>query len=101
VALFFNAIITTAKAHNPRLTANNDPRQWMADWSKMHMPSSTGVNRMPDLVLVDDAINCLDEVSWRSPKVIAEYLKESYRPQSRLGKAMDTKAWLVLVDQPW
>jgi len=65
------------------------------------MPSSTGVNRMLDLVLVDNAINCLDKVSWQSPKVIAEYLKDSYCPRSCLGKTMDTKAWLVLVDQPW
>ncbi|KIO08000.1 hypothetical protein M404DRAFT_23246 [Pisolithus tinctorius Marx 270] len=62
VALFLNAIGTAAKSM---------------------MPS---YSQKPDLILVDNTPVSLDEITWLSPKVIAEYSKESY---------------LTLVDQPW
>ncbi|KAI6019709.1 hypothetical protein F5J12DRAFT_780815 [Pisolithus orientalis] len=60
--------------------------QWMADWSRTSLQGSTV---------------SLDEIMWLSPKVITEYSKESFKPASHLGKMMDTKAYLTLVDQPW
>ena len=67
------------------------------------MPGSIGYTRKPDLAPIDKGTISHDEITcqWLSPKVIAEYTKETFQPASRLGKTMDTKAYLVLVDQPW
>ncbi|KIO09339.1 hypothetical protein M404DRAFT_21903 [Pisolithus tinctorius Marx 270] len=100
VALFLNAIGTAAKSTMPSLSSKPQ-RQWMADWSRTSLRGSTGYSRKPDLILVDNTPVSLDEITWLSPKVIAKYSKESFKPASRLGKTMDTKAYLTLVDQPW
>ena len=65
------------------------------------MTGSTGYKRKPDLVLVSSAITLRDEVTWLSPKVVGEYSREPFQPASRIGKTMDTKAYLVMVEQPW
>ncbi|KAI6142015.1 hypothetical protein BKA82DRAFT_4361475 [Pisolithus tinctorius] len=100
VALFLNAIGTAAKSTMPSLSSKPQ-HQWMADWSRTSLRGSTGYSQKPDLILVDNTPVSLDEITWLSPKVIAEYSKESFKPASRLGKMMDTKAYLTLVDQPW
>ncbi|KAF8436279.1 hypothetical protein L210DRAFT_3648035 [Boletus edulis BED1] len=107
VALFFNCITDAVTASRANLkagkffTKGSHRRQWLANWSKTSLPGSTGYSRKPDLVLVDNDAMSHDEITWLSPKVIAEYTKETFQPASRIGKTMDTKAYLVLVDQPW
>ena len=73
----------------------------MADWSSQCLTGSTGYNQKPDLVLVSNSIALHDKVTWLSPKVIRGYSKESFQLASLMGKMMDTKAYLVMVDQPW
>jgi len=65
------------------------------------MAGSTGYNRKPDLVLVSNTITSCNEITWLSPKVIGEYSKESFQPASHIRRTMDTKVYLVMVDQPW
>ncbi|KAF8440988.1 hypothetical protein L210DRAFT_989535 [Boletus edulis BED1] len=107
VALFFNCITDAVTASQANLkagkffTKGSHRRQWLANWSKTSLPGSTGYSRKPNLVLVDNDAMSHDEITWLSPKVIAEYTKETFQPASRIGKTMDTKAYLVLVDQPW
>ena len=104
IALFFNTVVTAvANSINTDHTTLSPPRRriWMADWSSRCLPGSTGYNRKPDLILVSNSVTSRDEVTWLSPKVIGEYSKEPYQPASRMGKTMDTKAYLVMVDQPW
>ena len=74
----------------------------MSHWSSKPIPgSSGGYQRKPDLVLVDEATTMFDEITWQSPKVIGEYTKESFQPAKCLGKTMDSKAYLVFLEQPW
>ncbi|KAI5988228.1 hypothetical protein F5J12DRAFT_786919 [Pisolithus orientalis] len=75
--------------------------QWMEDWSRTSLQGSTGYSQKPNLILVDNTPVSLDKIMWLSPKVITKYSKESFKPASHLGKMMDTKAYLTLIDQPW
>ena len=43
----------------------------------------------------------VDEISWWSPKILAEYMKESFQPTKCLGKTMDSKAYITFLEQPW
>ena len=43
----------------------------------------------------------VDEVTWLSPKIVREFTKELFQPAGHLGKTMDTKAYLMFVEQPW
>ena len=52
-------------------------------------------------VLVDNAAIMVDEVTWLSPKVVGEFMKELFQPTGHLGKAMDMKAYLMFVQHPW
>ncbi|KAI5999845.1 hypothetical protein F5J12DRAFT_784609 [Pisolithus orientalis] len=100
VALFLNAIRTTTKSTMPSLSSKPQ-HQWMVDWSRTSLQGSTGYSQKPDLILVNNTPVSLNKIMWLSPKVIAKYSKESFKPASHLGKMMDTKAYLTLVDQPW
>ncbi|KIJ59338.1 hypothetical protein HYDPIDRAFT_33277 [Hydnomerulius pinastri MD-312] len=61
---------TEMQAQMPTL-AKKPHRHWRAEWSKIRMPGSTGYNRMPDLVLVDNSAVPLDEITWLSPPLAA------------------------------
>ena len=43
----------------------------------------------------------VDEVTWLSPKVVREFMKELFQPARCLGKTMDTKVYLMFIEQPW
>ena len=104
IALFLNTIATTVANSTKTDRTTLSPHQrhiWMADWSSQCMAGSTGYNQKPDLVLVSNMIMLRDEITWLSPKVIGEYSKESFQPASHIGRTMDMKAYLVMVDQPW
>ena len=55
----------------------------------------------PDLVLIDNVTVTVDELTWLSPKIVREFMKESFQPAGHLGKTMDMKAYLMFVEQPW
>ena len=74
---------------------------WMTDWSTWCMTGSTGYSQKPDLLLISSTIASHDKVKWLSPKVIRENSRKSFQLVSCIGKTMDTKAYLVMVDQPW
>ena len=104
VALFLNLITDTFAANQAcadKSFTKEPCHQWLANWSKLPMPGSTGYSHKPDLILIDNSPLSQDKITWLSPKVIAEYMKEKFQPASRVGKTIDTKAYLVLVDQPW
>lgn len=104
VALFFNSLteaFLVKRAKDGKVFPEGPHRQWLGSWSKTPLPGSTGYKRKPDLILIDGNILTEDEITWLSPKAIAEYTKETYKPASRIGKTLDTKAYLVLVEQPW
>ena len=104
VALFLN-LVTDAfaanQAHTDESFMKEPCHQWLANWSKLPMPGSIGYSHKPDLILIDNSLLSQDKITWLSPKVIAEYTKEKFQPASWVGKIIDTKAYLVLVDQPW
>ena len=104
IALFLNTVATavanSVKVDNTPLSSRKQ-RFWMADWSSQCMTGSTGYKQKPDLVLVSSVITSRGEVTWLSPKVVGEYSREPFQPASRIRKTMDTKAYLVMVEQPW
>ena len=104
ITLFLNTVTSAVSASvasdNPTISPHKQCF-WMADWSSQCLTGLTGYQRKPDLVLVNSTIVPWDKITWLSPKVIGEYSRESFQPASRLGKTMDTKAYLVMVDQPW
>ena len=55
----------------------------------------------PDLNLINNSTLTVDEISWWSPKVLAEYTKESFQPTKCLRKTMDSKAYITFLEQPW
>ena len=104
ITLFLNTI-ATAVANSTKTDCTTlspcQQRIWMVDWSSQCMAGSTGYSQKPDLVLISNMITSHDEITWLSPKVIGEYSKELFQPASRIGRTMDMKAYLVMVDQPW
>ncbi|KAN0088659.1 hypothetical protein V8E55_005716 [Tylopilus felleus] len=70
---------------------------WIATPS---MASSTGYSHKSDLVLIDNNAFSHDEITWLSPKVIAEYTKETFQPASQISKTIDTKVYLILSNLP-
>ena len=104
IALFLNTIATTVgNSTKTDHTALSPCQQhiWMVDWSSQCMAGLTGYNQKPDLVLVSNMITSHNKITWLSLKVIREYSKESFQPASHIGRTMDTKVYLVMVDQPW
>ena len=104
VALFLNTVVSAVASSVATDRPTISPRKqrfWMADWSSQCLTGWTGYQQKPDLVLVSSAIVPWDEITWLSLKVIGEYSREPFQPASRLGKTMDTKAYLIMVDQPW
>ncbi|KAG9311005.1 hypothetical protein JVU11DRAFT_8896 [Chiua virens] len=89
------------KAFTDKQTWTGPHCHWLANWSQVPLPGSTGFVHKPDLILVNNSDTAHDKVMWFSTKVIAEYMKETYQPALCIRKTMDTKAYLVLVDQPW
>ena len=73
----------------------------MADWSDCIMPSAYRYERKPDLVLLENELLPRDEISWKSPKVLAELMRESFTPTAHIARTLDTKAYLVMIEQPW
>ena len=55
----------------------------------------------PDLILVKKSDALTDSISWMSPKVITECTNQAWKPFINLVKTLHTKAYLVLLDQPW
>jgi hypothetical protein len=98
---FFNSVALVVRKKAPSLVQDDIKRHWMANWSSKSIPGSSGYNRKPDLVLIDNSALMVDEISWWSPKVLAKYTKESFQPAKYLGKTMDTKAYLTFLEQPW
>ena len=76
-------------------------RCWMADWLDRVMPSTYHYDCKPDLVLLENELLSRDEISWKSPKVLAELMRESFTPTARIARTLDTKAYLVMIEQPW
>ena len=50
------------------------------------------------MVVTDTLTDC---ISWMSPKVLAECTNQAWKPSIPLVKTLHTKAYLVLLDQPW
>ena len=102
--IFLNIIATTVANSTKTDHTTLSPhkwRIWMADWSSQCMAGSTGYNWKPDLVLVSNMITSCNEITWLSLKVIGEYSKESFQLVSHIRRTINTKAYLVMVDQPW
>ena len=76
-------------------------RCWMADWLDRIMPSTYCYDRKPDLILLENELVPRDEISWKSPKVLAELMRESFTPTARIARTLDTKAYLIMIEQPW
>lgn len=112
LASFFNAI---ARAIRPALTAqssSSDPpkppiakRCWLGSFSTHRMPGNPdgagAFHRKPDLILIDTSDVVVDSLSWMSPKVIAEYTSQAWKPSLPITKTLHTKAYLTFLDQPW
>ena len=104
---FLNTVSTVVKqklhtsAAKSELSKTSTHRCWMADWSDRIMPSAYHYERKPDLVLLENELLPRDEISWKSPKVLAELTRESFTPTARIARTLDTKAYLVMIEQPW
>jgi hypothetical protein len=53
------------------------------------------------LVLADNSALVVNEITWWSPRVLAEYTKESFQPMKHLVKTMHTKVYHTFFKQPW
>jgi len=101
LAAFFNAIALAI-----RQKRGQDSQQcWLGLYSTHCMPGNVEGAGMfhckPDLILVKTSDALTDTISWMSPKVIAEYTSQVWKPSIALMKTLHTKAYLVLLDQPW
>jgi len=73
----------------------------MADWLDHIMPSTYRYEHKPNLVLLENELLPCDEILWKSPKVLAELTRESFTPTARIARTLDTKAYLIMIKQPW
>ena len=62
---------------------------------------TSAFHRKPDLILIDTSDVVVDSLSWMSPKVIAEYTIQAWKPSLPITKTLHTKAYLTFLDQPW
>ncbi|KIK20988.1 hypothetical protein PISMIDRAFT_104836, partial [Pisolithus microcarpus 441] len=82
---------------------------WLGSYSTRCMPGTVdgagAYHCKPDLILVESihGLNYLpsDSISWMSPKVITKYTGQTWKSSYCLQKTLHTKAYLVLLDQPW
>ncbi|KIM55112.1 hypothetical protein SCLCIDRAFT_30622 [Scleroderma citrinum Foug A] len=65
------------------------------------MPSTYRYDCKPDLVLLENELVPCDEILWKSPKVLAELMRESFTPTACIARTLDTKAYLIMIEQPW
>ena len=72
----------------------------MADWSDHIMPSTCCYDHKPNLILLENELILCDKISWKSPKVLAELMRESFTPTARIARTLDTKAYLIMIKQP-
>ena len=102
VAAFFNAI---ALATGHKTAGQDSQRYWLSSYSTRRMPGTVegagAFHRKPDLILVEKSDALTDCISWMSPKVLAECTNQAWKPSIPLVKTLHTKAYLVLLDQPW
>ena len=105
---FLNTVSTAIKQKSRTSTTKSESseiftahRCWMADWSDRIMPSAYRYDHKPDLVLLENEVLPRDEISWKSPKVLAELTRESFTPTARIARTLDTKAYLIMIEQPW
>ncbi|KAI6003152.1 hypothetical protein EDD15DRAFT_2361051 [Pisolithus albus] len=108
LSAFFNAIALAIKpAIKARAKSSESvaERYWLGSYSMRRMPGTAdgagAYNRKPDMILVEKSDPPSDSISWMSPKVIAEYSSQAWKPSTRLQKTLHTKAYLVFLDQPW
>jgi len=103
LAAFFNAIALAIR----RKRGQEPQRCWLGSYSTHHMPGNVEgagtFHHKPDLILIEKSDALTDTISWMSPKVIAKYTSQVWKPSIALVKTLHTKAYLVLVllDQPW
>ena len=76
-------------------------RCWMADWSDRIMPSAYHYKCKPDLILLENELLPRNEISWKSPKVLAKLTRELFTPTAHIARTLDTKAYLIMIKQPW
>ncbi|KIM62388.1 hypothetical protein SCLCIDRAFT_119863 [Scleroderma citrinum Foug A] len=55
----------------------------------------------PNLILVEKLDALTNSISWMSSKVIAKCTSQAWKPSLTLMKTLHTKAYLILLDQPW
>ncbi|KIM59395.1 hypothetical protein SCLCIDRAFT_27348 [Scleroderma citrinum Foug A] len=65
------------------------------------MPSTYRYDHKPDLVLLENELVPCNEILWKSPKVLAKLTRESFTPTARIARTLDTKAYLIMIEQPW
>ena len=88
-------------AAKSELSKTSTHQCWMADWSDRIIPSAYCYERKPDLVLLENELLPRDKISWKSPKVLAELTRESFIPTARIARTLDTRVYLVMIEQPW
>lgn len=71
-------------------------RVWYSDFATKAVQSSD-IKRKPDLVLSDHVI----ELGWNNILLCAELTFSTYQPGGRLANSIDTKAYLLMREQPW
>ena len=89
---------TTKLQLAPVFTAH---RCWMANWSDCIMPSAYNYDHKPDLILLKNELVPHDGILWKSPKILAELMRESFTPTAHIARTLDTKAYLIMIEQPW
>ena len=65
------------------------------------MPSTCCYDHKPNLILLENELILCDKISWKSPKVLAELMRESFTPTACIARTLDTKAYLIMIKQPW
>ena len=93
------------QAPKSKIEAPASQQCWLGMYSTCCMPGNINCagayHHKPDVILVEKSDQLTDSISWMSPKVIAEYTTQPFKPSMPLVKTLHTKAYLIFLDQPW
>ncbi|KAH7918127.1 hypothetical protein BV22DRAFT_1134835 [Leucogyrophana mollusca] len=109
LAAFLNAVVEALIVALGKLDKDFKPplryRVWSPDFST-RLINSGEFKRKPNLILLDQEVRRTTKddgkkVMWMDTKAVGELTVEAWTPSTRIGKTVDTKAYLMMREQPW
>ncbi|KAH7918126.1 hypothetical protein BV22DRAFT_1051939 [Leucogyrophana mollusca] len=109
LAAFLNAVVEALIVALGKLDKDFKPplryRIWSPDFST-RLINSGEFKHKPDLILLDQEVRRTTKddgkkVMWMDTRAVGELTVEAWTPSTRIGKTVDTKAHLMMREQPW